>query len=505
MRGFSTLEILIAMGIMVSTLTAVILVSFGNQSLLGQAGASARALEKAQGLLETEQAFARKDFRLVADVATTSDGMYQKTLYVTDQPGNPYTTKRLTAAVSWKDDLHIVRVVSLVALATDFQDASTTDTCDTSLSGDWSAPVLGSYVVVANDLLPSSPPSGHTFSPTNPIASVDAYHGRLYIGVSKKASTANDSIFVFDNSNPIQKPRYLGSVDNNASVIEGVSMVVVAGHFLYADNTHVTNFKTCKPSANCSQLQIFNITNPSSIAAPVNFLVPTSTMPFVTGTSSSQALGNSVFYKDGYVYLGLTKTATGPEFNIIDVHDPANPKWVGGYQIGWSINQVYVRNGYAYLSTDDKSRELTVLDVHDPSHPAVASIFDPTGTLGFEVGKSVYARGDTIFVGMSAASGSPELYMLDIANPKAPTRINSRIVGSSIPGMFARDSTLFILPSTIKQFQMLDVSDLASIKSYGQVMALPGTGASLDCEGNNFFIGSNNGSQGYISVIGPHS
>ncbi len=503
MRGFSTLEILIAMAIMVSTLMAVVLVSFGNQSLLAQADAASGGLEKAQAMLETEQGNAREDFRLLDDIATSSDGMYQESLSVADMPADPYTTKRVTSLASWQDESHATRSVSLTTLVTDFQDPSTLDTCDSSLSGDWSAPSMRNYVLVPGDLLPSAAPSGHAFSAIDPISYVDAYKGLLYIGVSKKAAGADDSVFVFDNSDPTREPRYLGSIDNNIAVTEGVSAIVAAGGHLYAGNTHVTNFKTCKASANCSQLQIFDMTAPSAIPAPVDFLLPTSSAPFVTGTTTGQALGQSIFYQGGYVYLGLSKTATGPEFDIIDVHDPNNPKWIGGYQVGWSINQLYVRDGYAYLATDDKSRELTILDVRDPSDPKLASTFDPTGTLGFEVGKSMYTRGDTIYAGMSSASGSPEIYALDIAHPSAPSVLASKVIGSSILGMFARDSVLFALASTIQQFQLFDISDPASIRSYAPPLALPGLGTSMDCEGNYFYVASDNGSQGDLSIIGP--
>jgi hypothetical protein len=488
---------------MISTLTVVILVSFGNQSLLTQAGMDAGALEEAQAMMETIQGNARQDFRLVNN-ASSSGGTYQKSLSVVDTAPNSYTTKRVNVNVSWYDQSHTKRSVSLRSLVTDFQDASTTDTCDSALAGDWTNPVVKNYTLSPGDLLPANAPAGHTFSLTNPIAQIDAYHGRLYVGVSKKASAGNDSFFVFDNTDTTQKPQYIGSINSNASVTEGMNALVAVGNYVYVANAHVSNFKTCKPSANCSQLQILNVSSPALIPTPVNFLIPTSSTPLVTGTSTSQALGNSVFYAYGYVYLGLTKTATGPEFNIIDVRDANSPRWIGGYHVGASINQIYVRNGYAYLTDDDKSRELIVLDVHNPASPILASTFDPIGTLGYEVGKSLYTRGDVLFAGMSFAFGSPELYILNVAHPYGITRSASSTVGSSVMGMFARDSLLFVLTSTAKQFTAFDISDLSSIKSYASPTTLPGSGVSLDCEGNYFFVASNNGVQGNISVIGPH-
>jgi hypothetical protein len=502
MQGFSTLEILIAMTIMISTLTAVLLVSFGNQSLLEQGGMNAEALQKAQVLLEIEQANAHKDFRMVSNIATTSDGVYEQSLSVADVVTDPYTTKHVTAVVTWKDERNTVRSVKLTELLSDFQDPTTLDTCDAALSGNWKLPTKKEYVLAAGGLLPSTAPSGHSFSATNPISSVDAYQGRLYMGVSKKAAASNDSLFIFDSRDPSHKPVYLGSSNNNASVTEGVNAIIVAGTYLYAANTHVSNFKTCKPSANCSQLQIVNITNPGVIPAPINFLIPTSSAPFVTGTSTLQALGNSIFYQNGYVFMGLSKTATGPEFNIIDVHDPNNPHWIGGYQVGSSINQIYVRGSHAYLATDNKLRELIVLDINNLVNPTLVSTFDPTGTPGFEVGKSLYMRGNDLYFGMSSATGSPELYLLNGANTSAFPVISSRIIGSSILGMFVRNSILFMLASTIQQLQMFDVSNSASSTPYTIPIRLPGAGSALDCEGNYFFASSNNGSQGNLSIIG---
>jgi Tfp pilus assembly protein PilV len=502
-KGFSTLEILIAMAIMTSTLSAVLLVAFGNQSLLEEGSISVEALQKAQAALETEQAYARMDFRLVGNTATSS-GIYQQSLAVSDVRADPYTTKRLTSTVSWQDESHITRSVSLTTLVTDFQDPSTLDTCDSALTGDWSSPSIKNYVLATGDLLSSSAPSGHTFSATNPISGIDAYQGRLYISISKKAAAANDSLFVFNNSDSTQRPSYLGSIDNNPSVIEGLNAIVVAGSYLYGANAHVTNFKTCKPSPNCSQLQLFAISSPGSIPAPVNFLIPTSSAPFVTGTSTSQAVGNSIFYQNGYVYLGLTKTATGPEFNIIDVHDPNNPAWAGGYAIGATINQIYVRNGYAYLATDDQSRKLMIFDVHDPKNPSLVASLDPKGMTNQPYGYSLYTIGDDLFFGMSSTSisGSPELYEYDVSHPSSPRVIASAEVGASIMGIFVRDSDIFLLNSVVgakAAFLSLDSASFGTASS----ITLPGSGVSLDCEGNYFYAASNNGAQGDLSIIGP--
>lgn len=503
MRGFSTIEILVAFAVAIAAITPVALLSSGAQSALADSSARNHALQRAQALFDAEAGNTAMDFRLADDMATTTDGMYQGSLSVTDYSPDPYTTKRVTAIVAWKDRLHASHQVSLAGLLSDFGDPSTLDTCDPEVSGNWETPSTRNYALAPGDLLPSNAPPGHAFSPTNTIAGADAYKGRLYVSVLKKAAAADDSLFAFAISDPLKKPAYLGSIDTNASVTGGPSFVLAAGDYLYAADNHVSNFKSCKPSANCAQLQVFSAANPAAISPIANFLLPTSSMPFVTGTTTGQAVGNTLAYKDGYGYLGLTKTATGPEFNIIDMRDPSSPKWTGGYQVGATINRIYVRDRYAYLADDDKSREFIVLDVSDPTNPRFVSSFDPKGTLGYEVGESEYLRGNTLFAGMSAASGSPELYALGAANPSSLSIIGSHAAGSTLLGLFARDNFLFMLASTVSAFQMLDISNQNAPIPYGTSTRIPGTGAALDCEGNYFFAGSNSGSQGFISIIGP--
>lgn len=501
MRGFSTIEIVIALGILSTTLAAVVMVSFGSQALLEEGEMNAEALQKAQEVLEQEAANARKDFKLVHTIAATQDGAYQTSATVSMWPGDPYTTKRIEAIASWQDERSVSHSVTLTQLVSDFSDPTTLDTSEPSLSGDWTHPRSTDRIFASGDLLSSSAPSGYTFSTTNTIGAIDAYHGMLYVATAATASAHSDSLFIFDISNPID-PRYRGSIDNNSASTKGMNAVAGVGGYAYAANAFGSNFKTCKIGANCAQLQIFDVTDPTSIASPINFLIPTSSPPYVYGTGG-QAAGKTLFYADGYLYVGLTKTAHGPEFNIIDVHDPHNPHWLGGYQVGNSINQIYVRNGFAYLASDDKSRELLVLDVHDPSAPTPVSFFDPSGTLGYETGQSMYLIGDTVYLGMGAAGGFPELYVLDIAHPTAPASTGSRVIGSTILGMFADNKLAYLLASTIQQFQILDVSDPTSIAPYASAITLPGTVAALDCEGNYFYVGSNNGATGNVSIISP--
>jgi hypothetical protein len=163
-----------------------------------------------------------------------------------------------------------------------------------------------------------------------------------------------------------------------------------------------------------------------------------------------------------------------------------------------------VRNGYAYLAANDKTRELIILDIHDLSSPTLASFFDPVSPLHYEVGKSIYTRGDVLYAGMSFSPGTPTVYAFDIAHPSTLLLTGSSTIAGTVIGMMARDSLLFVLTSTMRQLHVLDISIPGTIAPYVPGLNIPGNGSSLDCEGNYFFASSNiTGAAPSISIIGP--
>src|SRR6185295_20334181 len=99
---------------------------------------------------------------------------------------------------------------------------------------------------------------------------------------------------------------------------DGLNAVTVAPSgaktYAYVGNAHDPNFKTCTQGASCSQMQVIDVSSSTapSVVSSANFLLPTSTAPFVWGNSPSggndQAVGKSIFYNNGYIYLGLTTT-----------------------------------------------------------------------------------------------------------------------------------------------------------------------------------------------------
>ena len=470
--GFSTLELMIAMAILVLCLSAIISVSFGSQSMLVDSQTNNEALNKAQDLLEVAQANARKDFNLANPIAGFIDGIYQKKVEVTQQD---LFTKKVTAEVSWLGEHNRNLNVQLSALVTNFENAVGGDTCSSVLTGDWENPNIIDFSV--NDVNAGS------------SLSIDAYNHKLFLTIGDAYASSDSTIFVYNLTDPAN-PNLSAYLDNAPGIKAGINDIHVADKYLYAA-------KATGPAS--GQLQIFDISSSLPVQVSDDYKVSG-----ITGTGD-QAIGKSIFYKDGYVYLGLSKTDSGPEFNIIDVHDPAHPAKIGaGYPVGNGINKIVVKGKYAYLATDDSSRELIILDISNPVSPIPVSGTIPNlpGSLGY--GKSLYLVGNKLYLGRTYTS-EQEFYIFDVSdiNSSVPV-LGQKEIGGSVNDLIVRDYLAFLI-TTNSQFQIWRTDNPSDIISHAADLSLPaaGEGKSLDCEGNYLYAGSvdtvNNKS--YLSVI----
>jgi len=475
------LEILIAMAILVMVLSAVVLVAFGSQSMLVDSQTNSEAISKAQEMLEHAQALARKDFKLVNPTSAIADDIYQKKVDVAAS-SDPldFFTKKVTATISWPAEHGRTLNVKLDALVTNFENASGGDTCNSVLGGDWAHPNLNSFFVSDMNI--------------NSTVAVDVYSRKLYVAISNANSSTTPTVFIYSLADP-SNPSLADSFDNADGIKTGVSDLRATDKYLYLA-------KATGPGS--GQLQIFD----NSVSPPVQVGSDFK----VTGATGGggQATGNTIFYKDGYVYLGLTATASGPEFHIIDVHDPANPfevgYWPSSGHLGHDINAIYVKGRYVYLAHPIDSaaaniEEVTVLDISNPTLPQRVGGYDAPDNAGH--GKSLYLVGDTLYLGRTQTASNPEFYILDSSNPASISATSSQEISSSVNDLIVRDYLAFLI-TTDSQFQIWRLDNPSGITQYAAPLALPnsGEGSALDCEGNYFYVGSlDSANNAYISVI----
>ncbi len=535
-RGFSLIEILIAMAIGILTITAVAGVFFTNQSGVLSGETNAEAINRAQQLIEQEQALAREDFNLVnpATSTVTVGGLtYAEVVNVSLQPD--LLTKIVTVTISWLGDHGQQLSTKLSTLVTSTDNVNSPNTCNSAMSNPlgWQSPQDTPFDFQL--LLYGNNSTGLSLS------SVYVFDKKLYVTASSPPSNPGDSetFFVLDVSNPAIAPVFKGSFDNNTSSTDGLNAVSVASTsgkvYAYLANSHDANFNTCTQGPSCSQLQVVDATNPvpppgwsPSIA---NLKLATSSGPYVLGNNitpnSGQAAGKSLFYANGYLYLGLTTTTNGPAFHIINVQNPLAPAWVGAWPkalegigaggSGGPIDSIVVKGKYAYLAhpsgligeSGPLTEEMTVLDISSSTNPVRVSGYNFNTGVGGN-GKSLMAVGTTLYFGRTASNISgaadsiPEFFVL---NTTDPTAIPSTVLGSttlataeSINSLVVRDFLAFLLTTT--EFKVLNMTNPLSPSTWG-TLALPGNGGSaFDCQDDRFFI-IHDVQKDHVSVVTP--
>ena len=457
-KGSSILEILIAVAVLTLGISAVIMLVFANQSLTVDIETGNEALSKAETMLENARAASRQDFNLVNPIPTAPDGIYNRGL---DVQAVDLFTKKVVSNISWNLGGGRPQNIQLTTLVTNLAGPNGENTCSSVLTGDWAHPELLGDVDVGQ---------------SNGASDVDIFLNKAYVTTDPSVASQKD-FHIIDVSNPNVSPLPILSSINTGP---GLRAVQVGGQYAYAANRSING-----------QLQIIDIAaNPPQLKSTFKIVA-------VTG-SGGQALGNTIFYKDGYVYLGLTKTQSGPEFNVIDVSAPLNPIWKGGYSIGHDVNAILVRNNLAYVATPANA-ELKILDISVPVNPTLFGEIDlPDNSAN---GKSMAIVGNKLYLGRTEGSSplTKELQVLDITNPASPTPGASADVGSTINAVTIRDNLAFMITNDANlEFQIWDLNTMAL---YGSKNIQPTSAGGMDCEGNYVYIAQR--SSKALQIVGP--
>src|SRR3989344_7841254 len=211
-RGVSTLEMLIAMALIILVISYVIPLSSQAQDSSVNTQTNQEALYKARDLLEEARASANEDFNLVNPKSPSQDDIYTKSLEVEMVD---LFTKKVSGYVTWNGNTS----VNLTTLITNPKEIHGGNTCSSLLSGNWINLSKAEYVLGA-DL---------------PITSIKTFNKKMYVTVNNTSSNNANAFFVLDISNPMS-PSLIASLDN-APVSSGLNDVAIDGnHYAYVAN-----------------------------------------------------------------------------------------------------------------------------------------------------------------------------------------------------------------------------------------------------------------------------
>lgn len=403
--GFSTVEMLIAFLVVILSITAVVGVVFGSQSVGIDTETNQEAQLLALGKLEDARALSREDFDLVNDTATTTIAVsglnYNHRSRVTTISD---CAKQVRSQILWTNEIRPQNVKVSTTVTSPGKAAEVGWDCSSTAADDaWKNPDTLSTQEIQ--------PSGNQGTDLDVIKR----DGHTYAFLtSKKPPTSEPDFWIVDVTSPASTFLTIDPViepDQGLETGPGLVKIDVAKNNAtgrwYA---YVANYDSV------DQLQIIDVTD---VTAP--FVVPCAvcTLPGVAGADPQ---GRSIFFYNDRVYIGTHRTA-GHEFHIYDVSDPTSPVWLGSRELNHNINDIMVRDDLAYLATSGDAQELTVLDVSNPASiqpPFVFGVpdlwrFDAPGT---QDGTSLYLIGNKVYLGRARGTSSEhDFFVLDVSNP----------------------------------------------------------------------------------------
>jgi hypothetical protein len=538
-RGFSTLEILLAMTLLVLALSGTVLLASGGSvvhfsalpdgSLLVDAQTDEEALNYAQAMLEGQQALARKDFKLVnptSSVQVQGGVSYTKNISVTPID---YFTKKIKASISWPAQYGRSQQVSLTSLVSNFENAVGGDTCYSMLTkadgtpSNWASPQTTSKYLGA-DLLGDS-------VGTYPITGLDVYQKRLYVTVGGSQNVGPKPGVTAINKGTIGTVAWAtpsGALASGGSVANAALPSSASSNYLWVTGfgpnlaipqgaailgIQVDVWRSAN-SANAivdNQVRLIKSDGStlSSLDRAKSTTWSTGTVDATYGNTSDlwgetwtpadinsanfglafSAKNTAASSKTASVdYLTITVTYA-KEFYIFDVSNPTSPTFLGG--LGNStftgLNAVAVATSstgsYAYALTNSTTgqSQLEVINVSNPATAAVVSTFpNISGTgMGQGVGTSIFYSNSYVYVGLTKVSG-PEFNIIDVHVPGSPVYAGSYPLGATVNSIYVRGRFAFIAHpagSQLEQLTILDVSDPTNPVRVGGSSNPVGTGA----------------------------
>ena len=403
-RGFSTLELMIAMTLMSMGLVGAVSANYAAQYWSITSETSNEGLYKAKTKLEDMRSLVKQDFYQIvstpptisqdpsdpADASCIKGGLcYSVQTIVTDLSS---CSKYIEARVSWQIYGYPETTTSLYTNLTNSSEA-------TALGGDC---ILnqpgGSWASAAPQIVGSL-----TFSPGKLLSSIDTLHKKIYV-------TAATSPYLLAYAAPTsvgQSPSLLGSIGSTKLNDIDVEKDLATGRTYAFVAKHSTTL----------QLSVYDVTDPAAPSLVTEKKLKGIIPPGVFSE------GWKVFVYGGRLYM-TTRETSGNEFHIFNIDTPAQPIEIGtGFQLNRTVNDVVVReqkvggvvHRFAFLAADADTSELSILDVTGDSITEVASVDLP----GNQDGLSIFVLGRQLYFGRQSNVSGPELYTFDVSNPSS--------------------------------------------------------------------------------------
>ncbi len=336
-KGGSIIEMIVSFGILALAITAVILVSFGNQENAVGSELNNKALYLAEELIEDAylNSFDHVDFLNLDDIplAEIPDTPFWKELIVTPiGPGD--CAKKVEAQISWNVGPAGPQETSLTNVFTDIEASQALGgDCPTEeLEDTWDNP---DDINIAHHVFQGIKANG-----------IDVKNGYVYLTTDPNTQNKKD-FFVYFFDEDAETLVFEDSLDVAPSEKMGLVALDVADGYAYVVR-----------QSNTAQFMVIDVTTPEDPSLKWSITLPTT-------NPAKPPKPTSVYFYNDRVFIGALNESATKEFFVFDVSNVATaaPTPDGDLELGRDVRAVIARDDYAYLATTDNSKELTVVDV----------------------------------------------------------------------------------------------------------------------------------------------
>lgn len=280
----------------------------------------------------------------------------------------------------------------------------------------------------------------------NTSTDIEVRNGIAYLTADGSSASSPD-LYIINVRNPAS-PYVMSSLNTGP----GISALEIAGHYIYTANLSTTN-----------QLQVIDIRDRSAPVLETKFKLPLPT------ASTTAPLASAIFYSHGLIYLGTQKWG-GSEFSVIDVTVPSSPVYLGGFEIGTLVNDIYVRDGIAYVAASDLG-QMRILDVHHPNAIVEIGQFSPSGW-ATQQGRRVSYFEYVLSLGRTTGGfnviANPEIFTFSTSTQT--TALNFHDIPGGVYGILFRPPYIYLATKSVDhEFQVWksDLSQMVSEKTLG--------------------------------------
>jgi type II secretory pathway pseudopilin PulG len=180
-------------------------------------------------------------------------------------------------------------------------------------------------------------------------------------------------------------------------------------------------------------------------------------------------VANAISAIEGNVFAGTGENSSGVSFAKVSFTIDQDPPVVTPTPYptfdGYKTNAVFGESNYAYLATDNNSKEVVIIDLNNYSDPPTNLKFQEVGSINLKGNlnaTSVFVTNNKAYI----TTSNNKLYIYDVSNHSAPNRLNEEngftLDGEGKKVLVTGNYAYIATNSTTYQFEIVDISTASS-------------------------------------------